>query len=314
MYYSEIVVVGSLNMDIVIKVDNRPKIGETIHAEKVFYSCGGKGANQAYAAAKLGGEALLIGIVGNDDFGKTLMANLEQAKVNTESIHTAADATSGVAIITLDKTGENNIILGTGANGAVNKSYIQQNKEYIQNAKLLVIQLEVPLEAVKEAIQIAFDNQIPVLLDPAPAQKLPSDLLEKIDFITPNETELTKLTDVEVIDLDSAIEASKQLINKGVKNVFAKLGKEGVVVVNSDLTYFHIEGHIVEVKDTTSAGDAFAGALAKKLVDQVSLKEAAIFANEVAAMTVTKYGAQKSIPSLEELNSIENKSYKIMEG
>lgn len=299
---SDIVVVGSLNMDMVVNVNRRPERGETLLGEGFFMSPGGKGANQAYAAGKLGGSVAMIGLVGDDLFADQLVKNLSDVGVVTQYIQKVSGQSSGTALITIDKDGDNSIIVAPGANQHITAKYIRECEHVIKDAKLLMVQLEIPLEAVIEAVNIAYKHRIPVLLDPAPAQPLPDSLLGKIDYILPNESEIAQLTGIQVHDEKSAKDAGQYLLDKGVHTVVSKLGGQGVVLIEP-LESLRFEGFKVDAVDTTAAGDAFAGAFATALVSGKDLGEVIHFANAVGAITVTKPGAQSSMPDLEELET-----------
>lgn len=299
---SDIVIVGSLNMDMVVKVERRPEQGETVLGGDFFMSPGGKGANQAYAAGKLGASVAMIGKVGNDIFAEKLLSNLNEAGVNTQYIDNIAEQASGIALISVDPEGDNSIIVAPGANRVLDAEFVRKQEDAIRNAKLLMVQLEIPLESVMEAVTIAKRHNVPVLLDPAPAQPLPDELLAMVDYIVPNESEIAQLTGIKVTDSRSAKIAAVELLRKGVTTVFAKLGEQGVVVVNSNRTFI-LKGYKVDAVDTTAAGDAFAGALGTALVAGKDLWAATQFANAVGALTVTRPGAQSSMPDLQETES-----------
>ena len=307
--YPDIVVIGSLNMDLVVRVKKKPEWGETVLGEKFFMGCGGKGANQAFAAGKLGAKVAMLGCVGQDSFGEKLLENLNNVGVQTKYIKKVQDVSTGVALINISSEGQNCIVVDPGANHHVTPDYIQAHADLIGNAKIVLVQLEIPLESVLEVAKICHQRNVPLLLDPAPAMDLPDDLLGMVDYIVPNESEISIITGLEVNDILSAKNASVYLLNKGVKNVFAKLGANGVVVTNANRV-FHIEGYQVETVDTTAAGDAFAGALATALVNGNYLWAATQYANAVGALTVTKSGAQESMPSKEEVEEfIKNNTF-----
>ncbi|WP_334074334.1 MULTISPECIES: ribokinase [Paenibacillus] len=296
---SEIVVIGSLNMDMVVQVARRPERGETLLGSGFFTSPGGKGANQAYAAGRLGASVAMIGRVGDDVFADQLIRNLQQAGVDTTCIERVEDESTGVALINVDREGDNSIVVAPGANYRVTPEYVRRHAATIAAAKLVMVQLEIPQESIAEAIAIAGENSVPVMLDPAPAGQLPDELLAKVRYIVPNESEIAVLTGVEVSDEPSARQASAVLRDKGIGTVFSKLGGKGVVVTAADQS-FTLPGYRVEAVDTTAAGDAFAGALATALVAGKDLREATAFANAVGALTVTRAGAQSSMPDLSE--------------
>ncbi|REK77518.1 ribokinase [Paenibacillus paeoniae] len=296
---ASIVVVGSLNMDMVVSLNRRPDWGETVLGKNFFMNAGGKGANQAVAACKLGADVAMIGKVGNDLFADQLLANLEQVGVDCSAIEKIPEEATGVAFITLNPHGNNSIVVAPGANLRLTPEDVRKREELIKQSKLLMVQLEIPLETVKEAIMLAKRHQVPVLLDPAPAQELPEDMLAMVDYILPNEKEIAQLTGVEVSDPLSAKLAAIELINRGVSTVFAKLGEKGVVVVSANRTFF-MEPYKVNAVDSTAAGDAFAGAVGAALVSGKDIWATAKFASAIGAITATSMGAQVSMPRLKE--------------
>src|SRR5690625_241697 len=218
---SEIVVIGSINMDMVVNVNKKPADGETVLADGFFMTPGGKGANQAFAGGTLGASISMIGAVGNDVFGTQLLENLQRAGVNTEYIRKVNEVSSGIAVITVDPQGENSIMVSPAANNFVTPEYIEEHEEIIKQAKAVLIQLEIPIDSVKKSIAIAKKHGVLTFLDPAPAQKLSDEILSNLDYILPNETEIEQLTNIKVFDKESAIKASNVLLNKGVKTVIA---------------------------------------------------------------------------------------------
>ncbi|MGV3488169.1 MAG: ribokinase [Tuberibacillus sp.] len=298
---SDIVVVGSLNMDMVVKVEKRPSKGETVLGHDFFMSPGGKGANQAYGVAALGGSVSMIGCIGDDVFGEQLKQNLVSVGVDVSGLKVNVGTASGSAFITLDPEGDNSIIVAPGANHSMTPDIIREKADMIKSAKLLIVQLEIPLETVLEAITVAKEAGVKVLLDPAPVQELPAEILEKVDYITPNMTELSSLTGIEVTDSKSAQVAAVKLLDQGVGTVFAKMGGKGVTVVTANHTNY-LKGYEVKAVDTTAAGDAFCGAIAVAMVSGKDIWESGYYGNAVGALTVTKPGAQASIPTTEDVN------------
>lgn len=296
---SDIVVVGSLNMDMVVSIDRRPERGETLLGHDFFMSPGGKGANQAYAAGRLGASVAMAGMLGDDLFADKLLNNLRDAGVETRYITKLDDTSSGIALITIDSDGDNSIIVAPGANEKMSPSRVKELEEAIAQAKLVMVQLEIPMDTVRETVKLAHKHGVPVLLDPAPAQPLPEDLLAMVDYIVPNESENSRLTGLRVKDEASARKAGEKLVELGVKTAFSKLGAQGVVITNAQGSAM-VPGYTVQTVDTTAAGDAFAGALAAAIVSGKTLEEAALFANAVGALTVTRQGAQASMPDLKE--------------
>ena len=279
-----------------------PLPGETITGRDFSLVCGGKGANQAYAAAKLGGNVSMIGAVGNDEYGKMLINNLESVGVDTTGIK-VLDCDTGRAFITVDSTGENSIVVVKGANGLVSKELIDEKIDLIDAADIIVMQLEIPLDVVRYVAGIARKKDKVVILDPAPAVDLDDDLLRNIDIIKPNETELERLCGFEINNDEDVVSGALTLIDKGVEKVIVTLGDKGSMYVdyNIDKKY---DAFNVEVIDTTGAGDAFTGALAKSLVDNRDISDAIKYAHFVSSIVVGKKGAQTSIPSEKEVYDV----------
>lgn len=284
----KVLVIGSINMDLVTKTSEVPKIGETLMGESFLTIPGGKGANQAVAAARLGAEVTFIGCVGDDAFGSQLTEGLSKEGIHTSYVKTVTHTSTGTASITLSN-GDNSIIVVPGANFAVTPEYVQSFEHVIAETDILLLQLEIPLESVLEAVKIAKKYRVKIILNPAPIQPLPKDLLEQVDYLTPNEHEhdlllsLPKLTTQEL----KAIK-EKCIVTKGSKGV--ALMQEGVDKVIPGI-------EVEEVVDTTGAGDSFNGALALSISEGMSLEEACTFANAVGALSVTKLGAQGGMPS-----------------
>jgi len=297
----KIVVVGSSNTDMVIKTKQIPAPGETVLGGVFFMNAGGKGANQAVAAVRLGGTVSFICKTGNDIFGKEAIASFKKENINTDFIFIDAKEPSGVALITVDKNAENSIVVAPGANAALNVGDIEEIEDFIVQAEIILMQLEIPLATVVHVAEFAAANEIPVILNPAPACELPDELLKNISIITPNENEAEKLTGITVTDIRTAEQAAKQLYNRGVETVIVTLGAEGALLLNRDAVV-HIAGYKVSPVDTTAAGDVFNGALAVALSEKRSLEEAIDFACKAAAISVTRLGAQASAPYRHEIN------------
>jgi len=300
---ADIVVVGSLNMDLVVKAPRMPVAGETIHGEDLRNIPGGKGANQAAAAVKLGSKVALVGRVGDDAFGPRLIDNLKQLGVNTNHVRIDAEAATGTAIIIVNEGGENSIVVSPGANGRVAKEDIDRIDKLLDQAKYLLLQFEIPLEAVQYAIEVASRKKVKVIFNPAPAKKLPPEILTKVDFLVPNETETKLLTGLEVKDLNSAEAAARKLAELGISVVIITLGEKGALFVAGNEA-IHIPAQKVKVVDTTAAGDAFIGGLATALVKGYALKDAVKYASCAGTLAVTKFGAQTSLPTLEEVEHL----------
>lgn len=261
---SRICVLGSINMDMVYEVESIPKEGETIEAKALNIYSGGKGLNQAIAASRLGGDVFFIGRVGKDDFGSSLVEVLKEEKVETAYIRQSKEAATGRAVIMTDKDGKNCITVLGGANMTLTKKDILAAEKDIVKAKIMVAQFEVPMETILEGFKAAKKGRVTTILNPAPAKNIPEELYAVTDIIIPNETELEKISNKKVTSIEEAIEASRVIINKGVKVVIATLGAAGALAVTEKET-IHIKGIKVKAVDTTAAGDSFIGALAYKL-------------------------------------------------
>ncbi|WP_254568063.1 ribokinase [Oscillatoria sp. HE19RPO] len=291
-----IIVFGSINLDLVTRTHRLPKPGETLAGISFFTASGGKGANQAVAAAKLGMTTWMIGRVGGDSFGQELLESLQQSGVKCDRIFIDETTTSGIATIAVEDTGENTIIIVPGANAGVNESDCDRLTDLLPDAAALLLQLEIPLSAVLAAAKKAQDAGVPVILDPAPAGELPPELYSLIDIITPNETELSLLTGIAVRDVETAREAISELQRRGVRTAIAKLGAKGVLCARGEEQFF-VPPFEVEAVDTVAAGDAFNGALAVAIAEGLSLPEAVRWGAAAGALAVTKPGAQSALPS-----------------
>jgi ribokinase len=292
----KVLVIGSINMDLVTKTSRVPKLGETLMGESFFTIPGGKGANQAVAATRLGAEVTLIGCIGEDAFGNQLKEGLTKEGIITSYVKPVTHTTTGTASITLSN-GDNSIIVVPGANFAVTPEYVQSFEQVIADSDILLLQLEIPLESVVEAVKIAKKHQVKVILNPAPIQALPKELLEQIDYITPNEHEQELLlSSPELTEEELKAIKAKCIVTKGSKGVM--LFQDGV---EKEIASFK-----VDVVDTTGAGDSFNGALALSLSEGMSLEEACTFANAVGALSVTKLGAQGGMPTKAEVEEFLN--------
>jgi len=297
---AKIAVVGSLNMDLVVRVPHMPIPGETVIGSDFRTIPGGKGANQAVAAARLGAEVTMIGRVGDDDFGRAQLRNLGELGIDTTHVLVDPEAATGIALITLDASGQNSIVLAPGANMRLTKEDINAAQGAIIQSDVLVLQLESPLEVVTYAIDIAHAEGVKVILNPAPARPLPKETLARLDYLIPNESETALMTGLEVADLDSAKEAAERLRDEGVGTVILTLGARGAFLSSAEEST-HIPGYEVEVVDTTAAGDAFVGGLAVALAQGQNLAEAVRYANAAGALAVTRLGAQPSLPTRQEV-------------
>lgn len=300
MKSGKIVVVGSSNMDMVIKTDHIPVPGETVLSGTFFMNAGGKGANQAVAVARLGGEVVFISKLGNDLFGKQFSQLFSNEGIDTAYIRYDEDHPSGVALITVDKSGENSIVVASGANAKLAETDVAGALKEISEAGIVLLQLEIPMQTVEYVVEYASKHGVKVILNPAPASTLSPAILANIDILTPNKTEAGMIAGMDVTDITSAGEAAKAICKMGVKSVVITMGALGAVICDND-GIRHVEAIIVETLDTTAAGDVFNGAIAVALAEGKSLDAAVEFACEAAAISVTRLGAQSSIPYRTEL-------------
>lgn len=300
-----IVVCGSINMDLVVRCASLPLIGQTIAADSASEVCGGKGANQAVSAAKAGGRVRMIGRVGSDAFADRLTANLIQHGVNAEAVQRTENCTSGLAIVAVEESGQNSIMLVAGANGEVTAADINAAQATIEAADVLLLQLEVPTQSVIAAIQIARQNGVRCILDPAPVAKDWSDDLLHVDLVCPNETEASSITGAPIETISDAENAATQLHDRGAKNVVVTLGDKGTVLLTNG-AFHYIEPTLIEAVDTTAAGDAFAGALSVYWAETNDLLEAVRFASVAGAIAATRHGAQPSLASRHEIEALRN--------
>ena len=296
-----IVVVGSSNTDMIIKVPNLPNPGETILGGEFTQAAGGKGANQAVAAARAGGNVSFIARVGQDMFGKSAIEGLKSDGINVDNVIIDESAPSGVAQIFVSEDGENCIGVASGANANLSKEDILNMQKKIAFSDILLTQLETPIDTIEEAMKIANENGATVILNPAPAQKLSDKLLSYVSILTPNETEAEILTGIPVNDELDAEKAAKLLLKKGIKLVIITLGSKGVLVANKEMVKLY-KAYKVTAIDTTAAGDVFNGALAVAFSQNKEIEDAIQFSQKAAAISVTRLGAQPSAPSLLEIN------------
>jgi ribokinase len=294
-----ILVVGSLNMDLVVQMPAIPRPGETLLGGKFATFPGGKGANQAVAAARLGAQVSMVGRVGSDAFGEQMLQIIRNEGIDTRFVGVDLQSATGVALITVDAQGQNSISVASGANFTLTAEDVRQAWEQIPEVDLLVMPLETPMDTICTAAQIARQRQVRVILNPAPAQDLDESLLRLIDVIVPNESETERLTGQAIKDQEDARKAGAELIKRGVANAVLTLGESGALLVEGGSegpVFEFIPAFQVRVVDTTAAGDAFVGALATALGEGLPLASAAHFASAVAALSVTRPGAQPSLP------------------
>ena len=300
MGLSKIIIVGSANTDMVVKAKTLPLPGETILGGEFFMNAGGKGANQAVAAARLGGDVLLVAKVGDDIFGKQTIEGLQKEKINTSFIFIDKTAPSGTALINVNAQGENCIVVAPGANANLLPADIAKVKG-MEAAQILLMQLEIPITTIEQVAKNAKQNHQKMIINPAPAQKLSDELLNGLFLLTPNETEASILTGIHVVDEKSAAEAANIFLTKGVQNVIITLGKQGAYFQNYE-EHFLVAAPIVEALDTTAAGDTFSGAMAVAITEDKSWKQAIEFAVKAASIAVTRLGAQASVPYRNEID------------
>ena len=294
----KIVVIGSLNMDLVVKAGRAPKRGETVLGEEIHFVPGGKGANQAVGLARLGAETTMIGAVGSDAFGEELKKALEKDGVNTSSVKVLDSEATGIASILLAE-GDNSIVVVPGANAQCLPEDLDRHEGIIAEADLVLLQLEIPLVTVEYAIKLARKHGKIVMLNPAPAQSLSPELLRQVNYLTPNRSELALLS--RMAEESSIAQGVEKLLEVGVSCCVTTLGAEGVALMEIGSSLVKVSGYIVPVVDTTGAGDAFNAGLAYALAQKKPIREAAEFAVQVSALAVTKFGAQGGMPTLAEV-------------
>ena len=293
-----ILVIGSLNMDLSIDLAKMPVTGETILGRGIAYKAGGKGANQACAAGRLGGRVRMLGCVGQDEFGQKLVKSLSESGVETDYIKESRDLPTGTAVIYVDDNGDNSIVVIPGANMACDIEYLKEQDEQFHWCDYVVLQMEIPYEAVWYSVKRAKELGKMVILNPAPApDEIPEEILSLVDYLTPNETEIIALNGKSKDDIR---EGAEKLLSRGVSNVIATLGDRGALLVNQYGETFYPARKVVSV-DTTAAGDCFNGAMVAALAEGQSEAEAILFANMASSIAVTRKGAQESLPIREEV-------------
>lgn len=299
----KIVVIGSSNTDMVIRTPRIPRPGETVLGGEFFMALGGKGANQAVAAARAGGEVHFVARVGDDVFGRQSLDGFIRDGIHVDHIVRDKDAPSGVALIIVGPDGENCIAVASGSNARLGVADVRLAKPVISSADIVLMQLESPLETVREAAEIAASADVPVVLNPAPARALSDDILGRVAYLTPNETEAEILTGITLIKKSDLAKAADALLAKGIKAVLITLGSKGVYVATREKKEVMPAFKVIPV-DTTAAGDAFNGALAVALAEGRPLLEAARFANAAAALATTKMGAQPSLAGRDDIEKL----------
>ncbi len=295
----KIVVVGSSNTDMILKTDRLPKPGETVIGGEFSTAAGGKGANQAVAAARAGGEVSLVARVGSDVFGSQAIEGFMQDNIDVSHVSKDPHLPSGVALIFVDRQGENSIAVASGANEKLSPQDVHTASNILAAADVIVMQLEIPIDTVRKVVAIAAQAGVRVILNPAPAQPLDEEILGKVSVLTPNESEAEQLTGITVLRDADCQRAAEVLIQKGVGTVLITLGPRGVFVYGEGLSE-RVPGFEVEAVDSTAAGDVFNGALAVALAEGKPLDQAVLFASAAGALSVTRLGAQLSAPTREE--------------
>ncbi len=299
---NKLVVFGSVNADHVLQVPTFPRPGETLHGGNYQVIPGGKGANQAVAAARLNADIGFIACVGDDPFGINIRESFKVDGINIAGVKLQPNCPTGIAMIQVSETGENTICISAEANAKLTAEAIEPNLDQIRKAEYLLMQLETPLDGIIKAAQVAKSAQTNVILNPAPARELPDDLLNCVDIITPNETEAEVLTGITVTDDSSAQQAANALHAKGIETVMITLGAKGVWLSQQGKGTI-VPGFRVKATDTTAAGDTFNGAFVTGLLEEMPLESAIRFAHAAAAISVTRFGAQTSIPQREEVDA-----------
>ena len=296
----KIIVIGSSNMDMVVQTDHIPVPGETILSDAFFMNAGGKGANQAVAVARLGGDVAFISKLGDDLFGRQFAELFSNEGIDISHLLTDKQLPTGTALITVDRAGENSIVVASGANAGMKKEDLDNALDSIASADIVLVQLEIPMAVVEFVAEFAASKGVKVILNPAPAAQLSSDLLKHIDIITPNETEAAKIAGLPVTDPESAKTAARKMLSMGAKSVIITMGPLGALVcANGGNTL--VTAKKTKAVDTTAAGDVFNGALAVALSEGKSMLDAVRFACDAATISVARMGAQASIPYRKEL-------------
>ena len=298
-----IIVIGSCNTDMVIKANRLPVPGETVIGGSFMMNSGGKGANQAVAAARLKGDVHFIAKTGNDLFGKRSIEQYEDESIHVENIYSDSTLPSGVALIMVDVNGENSIAVASGANGSLSPQDIEKARSTIERGDILLMQLEIPMETVEYAAQIANEQGLKVILNPAPACALSDKLLQNLYMIIPNETEAEILSGIKVTDWESARKAADIISDRGVDIVVITMGAKGAFIKEGD-KYHEVIASKVKTVDTTAAGDTFCGSLCVALSEDMGILDAVKFANKCASITVTRMGAQSSLPYRKEVDAL----------
>lgn len=303
----KIIVVGSLNMDLIVRASHLPAPGETVLGNNFASAGGGKGANQAVAASRLGAQVMMVGRVGKDGYGDALLQGLQSDGVDTRFVLRDPDQPTGLALITVDDHGENSIVVVSGANWRVSTADIDRAADEIASADVLVLQLEIPLESVEYAARIAHQRHVPVILNPAPAQPLPTSLLQYVAYLVPNESEAALLSGTAVTDLLTAQKAVERIHHLGVNTIIMTRGSQGAFVSGASGSY-SVPAFQVNPVDTTAAGDAFVAGLAFGIAAKQTLRQSVQLAAAAGALATTKAGAQPSLPDASQVEELLSRS------
>lgn len=304
MTHPQISVIGSINMDLVVRCQQLPQPGETIRAERWEQIPGGKGANQAVAAARAGADVAMIGRIGDDAFGIQLRNHLQEDRINCEFVQPTSGVPSGVAIVAVEDSGQNSIVVVPGSNGCVSSDDVQGARAVIEASDIVLLQLEIPNEAVIAAIEVARAANVKVVLDPAPAPTAWPDEFFNVDLMCPNETEAQALVGFELATIDDAFRAAEAMRSRGSRNVAITLGDKGIAWASECGQTGHAAALSVEALDSTAAGDAFAGAMAVRWAETNDLPQAIQFGNAAGAIAVSRRGAQPSMGTREEIEAM----------
>lgn len=299
----DIVVVGSINMDLVVKVQRIPVPGETIQGSDLQWIPGGKGANQAVAASRLGASVGMVGRVGNDSIGERLLVELEAQGVMVDRVGRDEQSASGTALIVVDASGENSIVISPGANGRITPADVDRAEDLIARAKIVLLQLEIPLRVVEHTIRMAARHGVMTILNPAPAGDIPAEVYREAGILVPNESELAVLTGARIEGLDTVEAAARQLLKTGLQAVVVTLGRRGACLVTGDATAL-VPAFPIRVVDTTAAGDAFIAGLAVARLNGKGLESAVRYANACGALAATRFGAQPSLPNAKQVETL----------
>jgi len=300
----KILVIGSFMTDLVFKTSKMPSTGETLIAEQYEKYTGGKGANQAVAASRLGGNVEMIGKLGNYEFGKEHIEKLEDENIKHQSIMFDNNARTGVGNVTIDKDGNNKILVVPGANLKLVEEEILNHENIIKNSDIIVLQLEIPINVVYKCIDLAYKHGKVIILNPAPAQDIDKEIAHKVDYIIPNETEAEVLTNYEVATIEDAKSAAQILLDQGYKHTIITLGNKGAIYATRD-KWKYFNGINVDAVDTTAAGDSFIGTLAYGLAQDFNIEEIMLMAIKASACTVKKLGAQPSLPKWRDIKKLD---------